>query len=475
MDQEHRLSRIFYPRSVAVVGAKRENNYSWLRRALRFPGPIYNVNIDKTEWAGAEALGIKSYASLVDIPEPVDFVSVTVPANVTPFVMQDCIDKGVIGVQMFTSGFSETGSELGIELEEKIRKMAVDSGILLVGPNCLGIYNPDTGFGDGREEWEAGHIGFISQSGIAANSFMAEAEDNGVPISKVVSMGNGIVLDSSDYLDYFEQDEQTRVVGMFLEGIRDGRAFYASLKKTAARKPVLVWKVGETEDSARATASHSGSTVGSQQVYEGLLTQCGAVKVDSAKEIIDTATILLNVPAMSGLNLGLYSISGGRATQMANYFSKQGFKIPLLSEISQVPMKEQYESPMINYNNPIESTSFNRLEEFAANVLDGLDQAEEIDAIVHEWSPQIGPTESEDAVLREARLATMLSFAQRATKPYVVIIAERYPEAPADVLSDISKRLLDAGVPVIDGVERGAKALRNAYQYLSFRADVGTE
>ena len=139
-EKEHRLHRLFYPRSIAVVGAKREGDYSWLRRALNFPGPKYNVNIDRAEWPGAAEFGVPSYASVADIPDHVDYVSITVPAPVVPRILEDCIKKGVIGAQMFTSGFSETGTEEGLRLEETITRMARESGLLLVGPNCLGLY-----------------------------------------------------------------------------------------------------------------------------------------------------------------------------------------------------------------------------------------------------------------------------------------------------------------------------------------------
>ena len=471
-EKEHRLHRLFYPRSIAVVGAKREGDYSWLRRALNFPGPKYNVNIDRAEWPGAAELGVPSYASVADIPDHVDYVSITVPAPVVPRILEDCINKGVIGAQMFTSGFSETGTEEGLRLEETITRMARESGLLLVGPNCLGLYNPDTGFGQDRENWKPGHIGFISQSGITAVSFMEEAELNGVPISKVVSMGNGVILDAADYMDYFLHDPQTRVIALFLEGIRDGRKFFTTLRAASREKPVLVWKVGETEDSARAAASHSGSAPGSQAVYESLLRQCGALRADSTQEMIDTAKALLLIPPLSGPRLGLYSISGGRATQMANYFAKSGFRVPQLSEASQATLNTRYSSPLINYHNPIESTSFNRIEEFAAHVLDGLDTAEEIDAIVHEWAPQVGPLGSPDDGARDARLSTMLDFASRATKPYIVVLAERHPMPPPDVVQSVHDRLMQAGVPTFHGVERGARALRNAFQYQSFRHDL---
>ena len=468
---DHRLHRLFYPRSIAVVGAKAQGNYSWLRRALNFPGPTYNVNIDRDEWPGASELGVKSYPSISEIPDDVDYVSITVPAPVVPFVIEDCIRKGVLGAQIFSAGFSETGTEEGIALEEKIVGMAKSAGLMLVGPNGMGIWNPDTGFGLERSDWESGHIGFVSQSGMTAMSFIEEAEINGVPISKVVSMGNGRVVDAADYLDYLQHDEQTKVIALFLEGVGNGRKFFEVLREAARKKPVLIWKIGETEDSARAIASHSGSIRSSPEVYEAMRRQCGAIKADSAQEMIDTSKALILLPPLTGDRLGLYSVSGGRATQMANTMSKAGFRVPLLSEASQSVMESRYSSPLINYNNPIESTSFNQFEDFAAGVLDGLDAAEETDAIVHEWSPQLGAPGSDNDIAREARMSTMIEFAARAKKPYIVVIAERHPMPPAEIIQAVHDRFMAAGIPTFHGLERAARALRNARAYGAFLSE----
>ncbi|MCH7706266.1 MAG: hypothetical protein IIB33_04395, partial [Chloroflexi bacterium] len=374
----------------------------------------------------------------------------------------------------------ETGAP-GKRRQDRIARLAQDAGMRLIGPNCMGLMNVHrrlyaTFLGIFRDEHEKppepGTLSLISQSGVIAMSFMEEAEFNGVPISKAVSMGNGVILDAADYMDYLLHDPQTRVIALFLEGIRDGRKFFDTLRAVSREKPVLLWKVGETEDSARATASHSGSAPGSQAVYEALLRQCGALKADSNQEMIDTAKALLLVPPLAGPRLGLYSISGGRSTQMANYFAKSGFRVPELSEASRATMDARYSSPLINYHNPIESTSFNRIDDFAANVLDGLDAAEEIDAIVHEWAPQIGPAGGPDDDPRDARLSTMLDFASRATKPYIVILAERHPMPPPDVVQSVHDRLMRAGVATFHGVERGARALRNAFQYQNFRHDL---
>jgi acyl-CoA synthetase (NDP forming) len=178
MDQRlENLHRALHPRAIAVVGARRVDDYSWLRNMQTFDGPVYSVNIDEHEIPGIEALGIPNYQRLVDIPGPVDFVVVAVPRRASPSVIRDAIDKGVAGAAMFTSGFAETAEDEGRELQEQITALAQASDIALVGPNCMGLYHPKVGIRHHIEQpaGEAGNIGFISQSGTHASILASTA------------------------------------------------------------------------------------------------------------------------------------------------------------------------------------------------------------------------------------------------------------------------------------------------------------
>ncbi|PON11608.1 hypothetical protein C2W62_43930, partial [Candidatus Entotheonella serta] len=212
------LHRALHPRAIAVVGARKVDDYSWLRNMSTFDGPVYSVNIDENEIPGIEALGITNYQRLTDIPGPVDFVVVAVPRRASPFVIQDAIDKGVAGAAMFTSGFAETAEDEGRELQEKITAMARASDIALVGPNCMGLYHPKMGIRNHIEQpaGEAGNVGFISQSGTHAINFSLWGASQGLKVSKAISFGNGVVIDSPDLLESLLQDDETTVVGMYV-------------------------------------------------------------------------------------------------------------------------------------------------------------------------------------------------------------------------------------------------------------------
>ena len=198
------LHRALHPRAVAVVGARRVDDYMWLRNLSTFTGPVYSVNIDPNEIPGIEALGFKNYARLTDIPEPVDFVVVAVPRRAAPIVLRDAIAKGVAGVSMFTAGFAETAEEEGRQLQQTITTLAREANLALIGPNCMGVYHPKLGIRNNAEQPSgvAGNVGFLSQSGTHAINFSLYGSSQGLKISKAISYGNAVVLDSPHLLEY---------------------------------------------------------------------------------------------------------------------------------------------------------------------------------------------------------------------------------------------------------------------------------
>ena len=216
-----KLERAFSPRNVAVVGAARHNNYNWIRAHLPFhqkQGQVFHVNINEEEWPGASALGVKNFHALTDIPDPVDYVTVSVPRQVVPQVLQDCIKKEVAAVHVFSAGFGESKEEEGIRLDCVISELAEKEDLLVIGPNCTGLFNPAIGLRQGQNQYydESGSFGYISQSGSQARFLSMEADRNGIKISKSISVGNCLVLDLPDFIDYLAQDGDTGFIGMYV-------------------------------------------------------------------------------------------------------------------------------------------------------------------------------------------------------------------------------------------------------------------
>ena len=198
-----KLDRVFNPRSVAVVGDKQALSYMWLRALSHFQGKVYSVQIDPNELPGIVKLGVQNYPNLKDIPGPVDYVIAAVPRAVAPLIVKDCIQKDVGGVCFFTSGFAETGTEEGMRLQQVVTNLAREGGLLVIGPNCVGVYNPKIGLRHNPVQayGEGGNVGFIAQSGTHATLFTLAGTVNGIKFSKSVSYGNAAVLDNTDDLE----------------------------------------------------------------------------------------------------------------------------------------------------------------------------------------------------------------------------------------------------------------------------------
>ena len=266
-----RLQRALNPEAVAVIGDKKASGYTWLRSLSTFTGNLYSVQVDENEIPGIEEMGIANYKSLTEIPERIDFAVCAVPRQVAPFIVQGCVDAEVGGVTLFTSGFAETGEDLGVELQQKIYEIAAPSGLALIGPNCMGVHIPRLGVRFNRDQPAGveGDIGFVSQSGTHGMNFSLTGAAHGLTCSTMVSFGNGIILEAADYLDYLAADERTRIIGMYIEGARDGRRLFDSLKAAAAKKPTIVWKGGQTEGGGRAIRSHTASLASDQASLGG--------------------------------------------------------------------------------------------------------------------------------------------------------------------------------------------------------------
>ena len=460
------LDRVLEPQSIAVVGSKSVDNHMWLRTIQPFEGKKYHVNVDRNEWASAKELGFDSFPSILDVPESIDLVIVSVPAQIVPRILKDCATKKVIGVHLYTAGFSETGTAEGIELEKEIERISIEGNLKIVGPNCMGIFNPKLGIGVnlGRYHGEYGNLAFISQSGSQSVAFAQGSAFHDLKVSKLVSMGNGIILDSHDYLKYLANDDDTKVIGMYLEGIRSGKDFFKQLKEISKIKPTMIWKVGETDDAERAVASHSTSKTSNPKIWDDMLIQCNAIKIDNMDEMFETAKLLakLDPPKKSGYNLGVLALSGGHATEMANVFSKAGFSIPRLSEKSYNKILTKFNLVGSTYTNPIEGRTLAN-EDHLNNVLDVLNEDSNVDIIVHEI--HISNRNDKLSVYRGHTPEIFCEFKKRAKKPYVVLISTTYPHPSPEDRSMVYKQLTDAGIPAVFGMENTANSLRKYVEY----------
>jgi len=252
------IDAIFHPRSVAVVGASANPDtpgYDYVKsmQEFGFKGDIYPVNPK-----GGEIAGLPVYASLRDLPGDIDYIISCIPSDHILQLVADAAARHAKAIQLFTGRFSETGRPEDAALERKLLDATRRAGVRLIGPNCMGLLYPAHGLSFRRDmSHEAGVVGFLSQSGHLLFEITHFGEPRGLHFSKAVSYGNGLDLDESDFLEYFADDAETKVVGAYVEGVRDGRRFLKALKRASSRKPVVVLKGGRTSAGGRAPTARA--------------------------------------------------------------------------------------------------------------------------------------------------------------------------------------------------------------------------
>jgi acyl-CoA synthetase (NDP forming) len=467
------LRRAFDARVVAVIGDKRMGGYLWLRAMSRFSRKLYSVQIDPNEIPGIEAMGITNLRSLAEVPEPVDYAVSAVPRQVAPRILKDCVAAGVKGIGFFTSGFSETGEETGVRLERELRATAAESDIALVGPNCMGLYNPSIGLCNFPDlaVGAGGDVCFISQSGTHSINFCLQAPIRGLRINKAASIGNVLMLEAADYLDVMADDPATCAIGMYLEGVRDGRRFLSSLKRAAARHPVVVWKGGTTDAGARATFSHTGSLATAGAVWRAVMTHSGAVSVASLDAMLDAMELLARGRRVGGRRMGLVAMTGGQSVVITDTFASAGLEVPALSEASYAELKGFFNIIGGSYRNPLDAGGTIGMGHDQGNldrILDILERDPAIDAIVLEIGTGLRAARWAD---HEDELTSLLDklaeFNRRTRKAFAVILHPAHVEMIVARARELAR---GRGLVVFESFERAAAAFAVAAEYWQGRA-----
>ncbi len=338
MGKTQELDRLFSPSSIAIIGASQDIDKGGgfvLHGLLQggFRGKLYPVNPKQTE-----IMGLKTYPSVLDIPEEVDEVIIAVAARIVPRVMAECSQKGIKFAVVHSAGFSELGAE-GRELENEMLRIAQQGGTRIVGPNCMGLYNPranlNTILTEAYLTSDPGSIAFIGQSGNVSENFISMGYELGLRYSKVVSIGNQSDLTIEDFLEYFAADPETKVIGCYIEGIKRGREFLQLAKQISLKKPIIVWKGGKSEAGVKIAASHTGSLAGNRAVFEAALKQSGIISADNSEELLDLAMGFTSPVLPAGNRLGLIAEAGSGTVTGADIYEQLGLAMPALSAETQ--------------------------------------------------------------------------------------------------------------------------------------------
>ena len=463
MDANIALDKILKPKSVAVVGASTDP-FKWgymLLNSIKqsgFEGPIYPIN-PKAD----EILDLKCYHNVKDIGKPVDMALVVVPARFVPGVFQDLADIGTKGAVVITSGFSEAGEE-GKKLIEDIKNIA-EGNTRFIGPNCMGVTSSEAKLSALMIPFlhDSGEVAFISQSGGYGLQLYIRASAMGVGVGKFVSSGNESDLKGWNYLEYFGQDDDTKIITMYIEGLKNGRKWYEAAKEVTKKKPIVAIKVGVTAEGSKAAASHTGSIAGSDKVYDAAFRQAGVIRAYDSAEMFDYVKGLLYSPLPQGKNIAIVSNSGGVAVETADRLIQNGLKVPTFSEEAQAEIQELIPG-FGNAKNPVDLTATLNMNSFL-NVPDIVLKQPEIHgmitislgtSIIKTMFPDVA---DEDLTGMYTWINnTLLSTYKKYDKPVIVI------DPSADVAGESAKILEAARVPVYTTPERAADVMGVLYR-----------
>jgi acetyltransferase len=306
------LDCFFSPKSVAVIGATERSGSTgrtilWNLISSPFGGVVYPVNSKRDN-----VLGIKAYPSITAIKDPVDLAVIITPAATVPQVVRECGDHGVKGAVIISAGFRETGPA-GAELESRVLAEARRTGMRLIGPNCLGVMCPNTGFNAtfAPAVGLPGNVGFLSQSGAMCSAVLDWSLQKRVGFSAFISTGSMLDVHWGALIDHLGEDPHTHSIVIYMESIVDARSFLSASREVALQKPIIVIKAGRSEQAAKAAASHTGSLAGSDDVLDAAFRRSGVLRVDSISEVFDMVDVLGRQPRPKGNRLLIVTNAGG--------------------------------------------------------------------------------------------------------------------------------------------------------------------
>ncbi len=467
------IDRMFAPESIAIVGVSAEGlgfgtGILLSHIAIGCKSRLYPVNK-----RGGSIAGIKIYTSIEEIPDKIDFGIISVPAPQVPSAVEACRQKGAVGVEILSSGFRETGTSEGIVLEEELQTIA-KQGIRVIGPNCFGIYCPKSGLtmlpGPDLSR-KSGGVALLSQSGGLSVDFAHIGKWRGINFSKVVSFGNGCDLRETEMLRYLKQDPETKVVCMYIEGVKDGREFLSALKDTAKEKPVIVIKGGLSDSGSRAAASHTASMGGSRAIWEAALKQCNAVQVENLAEMTDAALAFSMLP--KGVYRGCSVAGGGGALGIAAADTAESFglDVPRLREDLQAAIRELLPKPGSSPANPIDIANPFVGAGAIRDILIHASKDENVDIhiliqlLYHYKSLQqsFGNVKLKDITPCRDLAESCKQAMQTGGKPVILVLPNFKQEEDAmeieEVIRETRRLFTEAGMPVFDDVKNALRAI----------------
>ncbi len=454
------VQHLLAPRSVAVVGAGRTRGgigaelfHNLL--SFGFTGPLYPINPQ-----AGEIDGVKAYPTVLDVPGDVEMAVVTVPAAHVVDVARQCAEKGVRGLVVISAGFGESGAE-GVEMQRALVDVCRQSGMRLVGPNCMGVINTapevrlDATFAPDRPV--RGRIGFLSQSGGLGIAVMARAQALGSGVSSFVSVGNKADISGNDLIQYWEADAETSLVMLYLESFGNPRKFSRIARRVSRSKPILAVKGGRTQAGNRATSSHTGALLSASDVtVDALFQQAGVIRTDTLAELFDAALLMVSQPPPPGNRVAILTNAGGPAILCADACEAGGLVVPALPQ----DVRDELASflpPSASTANPVDMLAAADGDDYR-RAIGVLARCPDIDGVVVIFTPPLVTQASE--VVRAIHAA-----ARELARPIPLLSVFMSKQSTPRVI-----RSGDVSIPHYPFPEEAARALALAARYAAWRA-----
>jgi len=454
-DIREQLRPFFEPKAVAIIGATNKKgkvgnvifeNFKKNKEKGIFKGNIYPVNpkLDEIE-------GYKVYHDVSELPDDTDLAVIAIPAPAVPETMRKIGEKGIKSVIIITGGFGELGEE-GKRMEQEILEIARANGIRVIGPNCVGVYVPDTGVDtvflpdEKMDRPPSGPIAFISQSGAFAAAMLDWAAMAGIGIGKMV--------DDADLMEYFAHDDEIKVMTFYIEGVKDGRKFMETAKRVTKIKPIIALKSGRTEYGAKAASSHTGSLAGQDVIYDAVFKQTGIIRAEDFEHMFDLAKAFAKCKLPKGDRIGIITDGGGAGVMASDAVAKFGLKLAELSEETIKFLRERF-PPHAVVGNPTDVVGDTDAERYRL-ALEAFTKDPNVDAILLIVLFQV-PLLDEEEVIN-----IITDYAKKSDKPIVVVSMGGYKT------DKYARMLEERGIPVYPTPERGVRALAGLVRYAKY-------
>ncbi|HOE79397.1 MAG TPA: CoA-binding protein [Smithellaceae bacterium] len=449
----------FSPEGVLIVGARRSMGFGFgLPTFLKKHG--WGDRTFLVNPSGGEIEGLKAYRRIADVPGPADLAIVIVPADAVPVALTEIAARGIRHVIIESAGFAETDEE-GRERQEEAKRLAKRLGLRVIGPNCVGVINMENRFASVElldEALTPGPLSIIAQSGVFGNILLDFLHQRRIHVAKAITLGNRLDVNECDMLDYLYEDPATRVIAIYLEGAADGKRLHKTLSRVTKKKPVIILKSGKTSEGKRATASHTGSLSGEDEIYNGIFAQTATVRAESLPELIDFAKVFTTQPLPQGNRLGIVTSSGSMGALATDVAVAGGLLVGPLSDTT-VKQARAIAPGWMNVKNPLDigpSGLFNQLTEILINDPQ-VDMANLIIAVPYSYIKVIKQMgmKLEDAFGALEEVRTRLAT----PKPFVITVVGH-----DDFVEEITG-IAGNTIPVFTSPEEAAAALAGLWKY----------